>query len=407
MKRPREHFVALLPPDEAGPRYCAWQEKAEQLDIQVRRAEKAGDAGRANGLRAQVQNLGKAGLPPDLPGAYAVQEGTPVDAYIQVRGEIDQHGPVVKRGVPKFLEGSRPVTIPAESSGRLELAQWLTRPDLPLTARVLVNRLWQHHFGKGIVATPSNFGTRGEPPTHPELLDWLAARFVASGWSIKALHREILLSKTYRLASVDDAANAAQDPGNRWYWRHDRQRLDAEAIRDALLTVSGKLDLTRPKEQPFPPIDRWVWTQHNPFKDVYASNHRSVYLMTQRFQRHPFLGLFDGPDTNTSTEQRTTSTVPLQALYLMNDPFVSAQAEGFARRLLAASSDARGRIELAHRLAWSRPVTPTEIDKGLRYVEAYSNRLAEVGTPGERRELVAWTSYARVLLCANEFVYID
>src|SRR5262249_17227224 len=156
---------------------------------------------------------------------------------------------------------------------------------------------------------------------------------------IKALHRLILLSKTYQLSSADDEADMAQDPGNRWYWRADRRRLDAEAIRDTLLAVSGKLDLTRPGPHPFPPIDRGGGAQHNPVQEVYPTNHRSVYLMTQRFQRHPFLALFDGPDTNPSTEQRTASTVPLQALFLTNAPFVTEQAEGFARRLLAASGD--------------------------------------------------------------------
>jgi cytochrome c553 len=407
MKRPREHFAALLPPPAVAPRLCVWRNKLRQTEAAIRKAEKQGNAGKANALRAELVTLARSGLPSGLPGAYAVQEGQPADAYIQIRGEVDQHGPVVPRGVPKFLDGGRPVSIPAGSSGRLELACWISSPDNPLTARVLVNRVWQHHFGKGLVATPSNFGTRGEPPTHPELLDWLTTRFVESGWSIKALHRLILLSRTYQLASVQDDADAATDPGNRWYWRQDRRRLDAEAIRDALLTASGRLDLTRPGPHPFPPIDRWGWTQHNPFKDVYPSNHRSVYLMTQRFQRHPYLALFDGPDTNTSTEQRTTSTVPLQALFLMNDPFVTEQAEGFARRLLAASGDEWHRVEVAHRLAWSRPAKPEEVERGVRYVEEYRRRLAEAGAPAERQELEAWTSYARVLLCANEFVYVD
>src|SRR5262249_34930358 len=147
----------------------------------------------------------------------------------------------------------------------------------------------------------------------------------------------MLLSKTYRLSSVWDEDDAAKDPGNRWYWKFDRRRLEAEPIRDSLLALSGRLDVSRPGSHPFPSIDQWRWTQHAPFKDVYPSDHRSVYLMTQRLQRHPFLALFDGPDTNTSTDVRTSSTVPLQALFLMNNPFVIEQAEGFARRLLAAA----------------------------------------------------------------------
>jgi hypothetical protein len=404
---PRAHFVPLVPPEEAAPRLSAYQKTIRQLEADIQQAVKANQQPKVNQLKLQLRNLLRPGLPADLPGAYAVKEGKPVDMYIHVRGDVDQHGPVVKRNVPKFLAGGKPPAIPPGGSGRLQLAEWLTRPEHPLTARVMVNRIWQHHFGKGIVTTPSNFGLRGEPPTHPELLDWLAARFVASGWSIKAIHRDIVLSKTYQLSSHEDEASAAKDPGNRWYWRYDRRRLDAEAIRDAMLQISGKLDLKRPGAHPFPAIDTWGWTQHNPFKATYPSNHRSVYLMTQRIQRHPYLGLFDAPDANTSTAQRDTSTVPQQALFLMNNPFVREQSEGFARRLLAGTKDMRQRVDLASQLAWSRPAGPAEREKAVRYVETYQRELSKVGVTGERQELEAWASYARVLLSANEFVYID
>jgi hypothetical protein len=456
MKRPRQFFVPLLPPRDAAPRLKAHQQRLRDLQAQLQRigkgpltkqlaelneriatttqhtqlveaamldavalrAEKTGLENERTAVnqrlqsdlsayRARIERLQKTNLPTDLPGAYAVQDSAPVDMYVHVRGEVEQHGPVVKRNVPVFLSGGRALAIPAGSSGRLQLAQWLTRPENPLTARVMVNRLWQHHFGKGIVATPSNFGTRGEAPTHPELLDWLASRFVASGWSIKTMHRTIVLSRTYRMASAADEAGPTADPGNRWYWRYDRRRLDAEAIRDAMLMVSGNLNESRPGGHPFPPMDQWHWTQHNPFKAVYPSTHRSVYLMTQRIQRHPFLALFDGPDTNTTTARRGSSTVPQQALFLMNNPFVKAQAEGFARRLIACSPDAARRIELAHQLAWSRPATPSEMAEGIRYIAAYERELTRLGVAGETRELEAWTSYARIVLSANELVYLD
>jgi hypothetical protein len=402
-----------VPPEEAAPRLAAYQKKIRDLEAEIKKyssspvAHAPGSPAKLNQLRAQIRNLLRPGLPADLPGAYAVQDTKPVDMYIHVRGEVDQHGPVVKRSVPKFLAGNKPLPIPPSGSGRLQFAEWLTRPDHPLTARVMVNRIWQHHFGKGIVTTPSNFGLRGEPPTHPELLDWLTARFIAGGWSIKAMHRQILLSKTYQLSSSHDDANAARDPGNRWYWRHDRRRLDAESIRDAMLMISRKLDLKRPGAHPFPPIETWGWTQHNPFKAVYPSNHRSVYLMTQRIKRHPYLGLFDAPDANTSTAQRDTSTVPQQALFLMNNPFVKEQAEGFARRLIACSKNLHQRIDLAHQLAWSRPARPAERETAVRYVEAYQKELAKVGVRVEQQEVEAWASYARVMLSGNEFVYID
>jgi hypothetical protein len=454
---PRQHFAPLLPPEEAAPLQASFQQKLQQLDTELRRTEKESplakrlaelnrqleakakqlqelearkqnaealkaewaalqkerDASngqlqaRLNQLRRDRGNLVKPGLPANLPGAYAVQDGQPVDMYVHLRGEVEQHGPIVKRGVPRFLAGDQPLAIPAGASGRLQFAQWLTRPEHPLTARVMVNRIWQHHFGKGLVTTPSNFGLHGEAPTHPELLDWLAARFIESGWSIKAMHRLILLSKTYQLASSHDDRNAATDPANRWYWRFDRRRLDAEAIRDALLLVSGKLDRTRPGAHPFPPIAKWTWTQHTPFKEVYPSYHRSVYLMTQRFQRHPYLALFDGPDTNTSTEQRTSSTVPQQALFLMNNPFMVEQAEGLARRVIGVSNDPVRRIDSAHQWAWSRPPQPVEIEKAIRYLTAYEQQLAKTNVSGERQELEAWTSFGRILLSANEFVYLD
>src|SRR5262249_10585615 len=163
--------------------------------------------------------LRKPGLPPALPGAYAVQDAKPVDMYVHLRGDVEQRGPIVRRNVPRFLAGDQPLTIPEGSSGRRQFAQWLTRPEHPLTARGMVNRLWQHHFGKGLVATPSNFGVRGDAPTHPELLDWLAARFVESGWSVKAMHRQIMLSKTYQLSSSHNDTDAARDPANRRYLR--------------------------------------------------------------------------------------------------------------------------------------------------------------------------------------------
>jgi hypothetical protein len=273
-----------------------------------------------------------------------------------------------------------------------------------LTARVIVNRVWQYHFGRGLVPTPNNFGLRGEPPSHPELLDYLAAEFVRHGWSLKWLHRTILASRTYQLSSTPSPEQLSKDPGNVWLGRFTRRRLDAEAIRDALLAVGGTLDVSRPGPHPFPAITTWGWTQHAPFKEIYPSKHRSVYLMTQRFQKHPFLALFDGPDTNTSTGTRTDALLPLQALYFINDPSVRGHAEGFARRLLKHSGD---RIDWAHRLAWGRPATPAEVVRGTDYVRSYAEELRRARTPPDRVDIEAWTSYTRVMLAANEFVFVD
>jgi hypothetical protein len=400
---PRLNMVALAP--HADAKLATYRERLKELSALLAKDSKK-ELKTLDPLRAEQRLLHRLGAPPDVPVAYAVQDDKVAVVHIHLQGDPDKPGPVAPRRVLKFIEGE-PVTFPANGSGRLELARWLTRPENPLTARVLVNRVWQHHFGRGLVPTPNNFGARGEPPSHPELLDHIAAEFVRHGWSIKWLHRYILSSQAYQRSSEVNADLLAKDPGNVWLGRFGRHRLDAEAIRDALLAVSGNLDFSRPGPHPFPPIVKWGWTQHAPFKDIYPSNHRSVYLMTQRFQKHPFLALFDGPDTNTSTGKRADSLLPLQALYLMNDPFVRAQAEGFARRLIANSEEPEGRVARAHQTAWCRPPTPAEIAKGTDYVKRYTEELRRAGTPAERLEIEAWTSYARVLLAANEFVFVD
>ena len=292
---------------------------------------------------------------------YGVAEGTPHDARIQKRGEPLKPGDLVPR---RFLEvlGGDALPPGAAGSGRLELARWLTRPENPLTARVMVNRIWAGHFGIGLVATENDFGRRGRRPTHPGLLDDLAERFIAGGWSIKAMHRLIMLSATYQLASDRSAISAEADPADELFWRFPRRRLDAESIRDAILMLGGGLDRTPGGPHPFPPVGT-TFTQHAPFGAVYPSSRRSVYLMTQRIRRHPFLALFDGADPNASTAKRSITTVPTQALFFMNDPFVHEQAEGFARRLLAAQTEECDRIRLAYRMALSREPLDAEIEQ--------------------------------------------
>ncbi len=409
---PRMNFVPVSQPSETEARLDRYRQRIAELDREAIALESKNDPGsksRVSKLRAEWSKLRRPSLPADVPGCYAVSEGEPVDVALQKRGDPDSPGPVVPRGVPvfPFLAAAAPRAVGPGQSGRLELADWLVHPEHPLTARVMVNRIWQHHFGRGIVATPSNFGIRGEPPSHPELLDWLAAKFVSDGWSIKSLHREILRSETYQLASDNDSASAERDPEGRWLWRFPYRRLDAESIRDAMLAVSGRLARNRPAPHPFPAIDAWQWTQHNPFKAVYPSSHRSVYLMTQRLVKHPFMAIFDGPDTNVSTDARTHSTVPLQALYLRNNPFVQEQAAGFADRLIAGSAENPSRIRLAFELAWGRPPAPDEIDRWLRYLSDCRNALAASRISEAAIERETWSSLAKVMLTSNEFLYID
>jgi mono/diheme cytochrome c family protein len=337
--------------------------------------------------------------------AYGVSEGTPTQVRIQKRGEPDTPGPEVPR---RFLEVLGGDPLPAGTgSGRLELAEWLTRPSNPLTARVFVNRVWQWHFGRGLVATPSDFGTRGDPPSHPDLLDHLATAFVRSGYSVKGLHRLILRSRVYQLSSEDNAKNHHADPHDRWLWRHTRRPLDAESIRDAMLTVSGRLDRSTPAGHPFPPVTGWAFTIHNPFYAVYDSNHRSVYLMVQRARRHPYLALFDAADPNISTAERLPTTTPTQALFLMNAPFVHEQAGAFARRLLATPGADAAHVRLAFAMAHGRPASQDEVRDTLAFLDGYRRKLAAAGTPADDAPVGAWTALGRVLMTSNAFLFVD
>lgn len=343
---------------------------------------------------------------PVIDQAYSMSEGTPHNARIQRRGDPLNLSDEVPR---KFLDilGGQPMPPEAPGSGRLDLAGWLTDPANPLTARVMVNRIWQYHFGQGLVRTANNFGKQGQPPSHPELLDYLASRFIESGWSVKAMHRLIMLSSTYQLASAGDSLSERLDPENKLYGRFNRRRLDAESIRDAILWVSGGLDLTPAAGHPFPPGDQWDFSQHKPFTAEYATRHRSLYLMTQRIRRHSFLALFDGPDANESTAERATTTTPLQALYLMNSPFIHEEAARFAGWITRAASEDAGRIRFSYRRALGREPTSAEIAADTEHVRACTARLESSGLPVDQREQEAWASHARVLLTRNEFLFVD
>jgi hypothetical protein len=343
---------------------------------------------------------------PSLEKAFAVAEGKPGNARVQRRGEPRNLAEEVPRRFLQVLGGQ---TLPEDSpsSGRLQLAEWLTDPRNPLTARVIVNRIWQHHFGKGLVGTPSDFGRRGKPPAHPELLDYLARRFIESGWSFKALHRLIMLSRTYQQSSAAPAATALADPENELLGRFDRRRLDAESLRDALLHISGELDLSPGGAHPFPPEHAWKYTQHEPFTGVYETKKRSVYLMVQRFQKHPYLSLFDGADPNATTPERPATTTPLQALFLMNSPFVHAQSAKLAARLVRDIPEERARIVRAYRLILSRPPDSEELAKSEAWLDEVRRKLNPAGGPEAERETKALAALPRVLFATSEFLYLE
>lgn len=355
----------------------------------------------------ELRKRKEAGSTETVPTAYAVSELKPLDAKIQKAGDPRNLGESVPRGVPRVLDPEG-LSIAEGASGRLELAQWLTTKADFLTARVMANRLWQFHFGKPLVPTPSDFGYRGTPPTHPQLLDWLAKEFIASGWSMKEMHRKIMLSKTYQMSSEHDDASDRQDTGNRWYWRFERRRLDAEALRDTLLTLGGTLDRTRPGPHPFPEPSKWTFTAHHQFNPgSYPSNHRSVYLMVQRLHAHPYLSLFNGADPSLSTAMRDSSALPQQGLFLFNSEMVHEQAAGFAQQLITTEPKVASRLRHAYLSVFARPPSASEQSQATEFLVRYEEALAAEGIAAETRELEAWSALARALLASNELMYVD
>ncbi|HEX4143423.1 MAG TPA: PSD1 and planctomycete cytochrome C domain-containing protein [Pirellulales bacterium] len=364
----------------------------------------------ASTQRAQL-TARKAALEAHAPAremAYGVTEGTIANARLQLRGDPEKLGEEVPR---RWLElfGGQPVPGGA-GSGRLQLAQWLSDPANPLVARVMVNRVWQHHFGKGLVPSPNDFGTRGQRPTHPELLDWLAGQFIERGWSIKSMHRLMMLSAAYRRSSGDPATVGdhekalAIDPNNNLCWRFDRRRLSAEELRDSLLVASGQIDLSPGGPHPIPPSGGWSYSQHVPFAGVAETDKRSIYQLTLRNRRPPFMSLFDGSDPNASTPERQVTTVPTQSLYFMNDPFFHAQAERVAKRILSQPDDNR-RLEELFRIVLQRPPTQAEREAMTNFLAKYAVAIAD--TPPVDQPLAAWSACSRILLSSNQFLYLE
>jgi hypothetical protein len=335
----------------------------------------------------------------------AIDKDKPKNSQLQLRGDHRKPGEEVPR---KNLELLGNDSLPAGAgSGRLEMADWLTREDNPLLARVMVNRIWQHHFGRGLVSSENDFGARGKRPTHPELLDWLASRFRESGYSVKSMHRLIMASAAYQRSSEFDTSAFEADPDAKLLWRFNRRRLSAEEIRDAMLFVSGDLDLSMGGEHPFPPVEKWGFTQHNPYYGVYPTKRRSVYLMQQRLKRHPFLALFDGADTNVSTARRELTTVPTQALFLMNNEFVHERAANLAKRVMAGTNDETGRKQRAYQIAFGRPPRRDELADATQFLKRYAAALAGNEMTEATRRLASWSGLARTMLTRNEFLFVD
>lgn len=362
-------------------------------------------------LERQIDALRKE--TPDLPRGYFLEEPSPVikPVHLLIRGKPGALGPEVPPAVPAILVKQQPERIPPAhtSRRRLSLARWIASKDNPLTARVIVNRVWMWHFGEGLVRTPSDFGLMGQRPTHPELLDWLAVWFMDNGWSLKKLHHLILTSNTWRMSKRAVPEYQQADPENRLLWRMPVKRLEAEAIRDSILAISGRLNPAMYGPSVFPPVQpQALEGSSDPDKIWKASpeedaSRRSIYVFMKRSLILPMLEVLDLCDTARSSAQRLTTSVPTQALTLFNGDFVNQQARYLAARLLReAGPEQKQQIELAYRLAFARTPRETELHAMTAFLER-----ERAASRDENASLHALQQLARVLFNTNELVYVD
>jgi hypothetical protein len=349
---------------------------------------------------------------PELATAMGVVDAEPKVTPIHLRGSHLTLGREVPRGVPVVLELDGPVAIPAEASGRQQMAEWLTDPRHPLTARVIVNRVWRWHFGRGLVASVDNFGTTGEPPTNAALLDWLAVELVESGWSLKALHRLILASAAWqrssdRLATPTAAIAAERDPDNRLWWRAEQRRLDAESVRDAMLSVSGELDLTMGGSMLHVGNREFLFDHTSKDETDYDVPRRSVYLPVIRNHIQDALWLFDCTDGAVPDGDRATSTIASQALWLLNAELPMHAAEQIAADILAAAAnDQKMQAQLVFRRVLGRMPAEGEAAWFASRVEAIGSLLAEDATSAEVREKAALAAATQALLMSEQFLVV-
>jgi len=360
---------------------------------------------RMNVASAQLNNYDANGTA--KPQAMGMRErGSGRGTRLLVLGQARRARQTISRGFVKIVNPDYRVSFSRRSSGRLQLADWLVAPDNPLTSRVMVNRIWHHLFGQGLLKNMDNFGSTGGDPSHPELLDHLALRFTKNGWSVKGMVREIVLSRTYQLASDYDSANYNADPDNRYLWRRSTRRLDAESIRDSMLSASGLLKPERPRGSAVSNAgDRRVSSRSQTLRAT--TDHRSVFLPIVRDMISEPLRLFDYAEPSMVTGKRDVTTVPAQALYLMNDSFVTRVADAMARRVIAEQASPDERIKLAYQLAYARPPKADELEKTQLFLNKY---IAGTDDNSQRSQYYrdnAMSAFCQALLCSAEFRYLD
>lgn len=337
--------------------------------------------------------------------AMGVRERTvPRDSELFLRGEVSKPGAKVPRGMLQVLpDGAGKIR---EGSGRLELAEWIASKDNPLVARVMVNRVWAWLFGRGLVTTPDNFGSSGQRPTHPELLDHLSVWFMENGWSVKKLVRHLTLSRAYQLASTHDARNHDADPDNAHHWRMSKRRLEAESLRDAMLFVAGELDMKPPRTSLVAKLgDGFAQTMLRFGAYDERVKTRAVYLPVVRDQHLDALALFDFADPSVVVGERAVTTVPSQTLYLMNNTFVQRTSEAAARRLYADKDSDSERIRLAYVRFFGRAASDKEVQNAETFLSDYAKILESEGKPKSRQRSTAWVALCQALMGSAEFLY--
>ncbi len=353
---------------------------------------------RLEALRKESEALKKA-APPEPDMACAIEDGEPVKQKVFIRGDYNAHGDDAPPSFPAILE--KYDTKPNfKGSGRLQFAEWLTRPEHPLTSRVLTNRVWQWHFGEGLVRTPDNFGKMGEKPSHPELLDYLARQFSKNGSSIKALHRMIMLSSTYQMAS-DNPSSFEADPDNRLLSRFSRRRLSIEEMRDGLLAIDGTIDVTMGGSLQSGRGTDGETSQGRLSVNPETLKRRSVYIPLRRANLPTLLNLFDFGDATTMTGKRQLTNVATQALFWLNSEFLMDRSVEITKALLNEKDNAE-RVSAAYLRILNRKASADELASGLQYFEAYTRKFA-----GDKAEPKAWQSFCRILMASNDFIYVD
>ncbi|MCR9294992.1 MAG: PSD1 and planctomycete cytochrome C domain-containing protein [bacterium] len=356
-------------------------------------------------LREQIEQL-KANAP-EMPTAMGVTDGTIANTAIHLRGSPLTLGEVVPRGFPRVLSSENPPCLPDSQSGRLELARWLADKNHPLTARVMVNRIWRWHFGKGLVETVDNFGIQGSPPTHPALLDWLAVEFMEQDWSIKAMHRLIMTSQAYQRSSRYDPHNASRDVDNRFYWRRDLRRLEAETIRDHLLAVSGNLDRTIGGNL-LPIKNReYLFNHTSQDKSTYDSIcRRSIYVPVIRNHLYDVFQLFDYTDASVLNGDRDTSIIAPQALFLMNSEWMKRMASDMAKRLAESAGDQREGITRLFLEAYGRPPTEEEARQASNFLQHPLSLESRQSDDSATTSAECWQALCHAVLSSSEFIYL-